>query len=126
MCPQSLKAFDHIVASSAESIGTYNTGCESVKLHRPTVLVRQRQRVCHRGRCDEVRAHEQPPALLAQARHIVPVSGCQEVLHKFRRSQKPDSVPACHVIINARVTYKETKSKKGEHFKMMSSAHTQY
>jgi hypothetical protein len=30
-----LKAFQHIVASSAETIGAFNAGFETVNLHRP-------------------------------------------------------------------------------------------
>jgi hypothetical protein len=34
-----LKAVLHIVASSAETIGAFNTGFDTVNLHRPTVAV---------------------------------------------------------------------------------------
>jgi len=34
-----LKAVHHILASSAETIGAFNTGLDTVNLHRPTVAM---------------------------------------------------------------------------------------
>jgi hypothetical protein len=41
-----LKRLKHILASSAESIDAFNTGFDTVKLHRPTMMSRSCRTVC--------------------------------------------------------------------------------
>jgi len=45
---QGLKAFHHIIVSSAETMGGFNTGFETVNLHHPTVASRSAG-ICPKG-----------------------------------------------------------------------------
>jgi len=51
-----LKAFHHIIVSSAETTGTFNTGFDTVNLHRPTMQSLQPQGPSVQGRNLDLKA----------------------------------------------------------------------